>query len=700
MQIAFVPAKVYAIGQPTPGYALCSYFSCLLPSDWPLAWSQLPVIAEAGCTPPVDIHSALTVRSPPVFETVVSHLAAQAVNEGRTALSCWPSANFTPEAAAQKVLGYADAEGLSESRLQRLRGIALIPVDNATRLAALSNMFLRMPVDATPLFDEVPAEFVPRSAMLKSLGVRDTPFPTDLITALQRLAGHLLTTVELACVTRVLSYLAQEVSGPEVRAAASMGHLLLPDASRRLTPAGGCAYIDRTSTALAARLGPNTVRPVHPSLSVGVCKALGVPSVGDVIKERLEPGHVVMEVDSIQGITPAAVATRLEDPVFVDAVVQLQLQQQAGICSLEEVAGIMRSVGEQLEFVEECRTMLAIKGVDGGIGNSEETVLADSLVDVPFFADCETNRILIAAKAGVSPANAIAAALSRLLASPIVLPLASLIEAPADQLGALAAVVTGKTARPLSEEAVENPQTYLLEASAGNLGSELVPSDAAAVGLSPLRPFAAGELVAYRSPGGALRYGRVPAASRPPAGSMAGAYRVTVEIKAGYFRDLMSTEVLYFDAGVAQNGSVLTAQDGAQYQHQQSVGLSQGQSRPPPSTVSSKDLMSAAQSLLASAGISLDADNSQLMEQIVGLRQELHRVKDYAATMTEETAAAADEAEQLRASWQCRICLSKEVNCVLPGCGHLLCSECAGLMPSRACPFCRKSSGNVVRLFK
>lgn len=58
------------------------------------------------------------------------------------------------------------------------------------------------------------------------------------------------------------------------------------------------------------------------------------------------------------------------------------------------------------------------------------------------------------------------------------------------------------------------------------------------------------------------------------------------------------------------------------------------------------------------------------------------------------------QAEALRASWQCRVCLTSEVDSAFTSCGHLLCDACARALPRRnQCPFCRKA-GSVIRIFK
>ena len=64
----------------------------------------------------------------------------------------------------------------------------------------------------------------------------------------------------------------------------------------------------------------------------------------------------------------------------------------------------------------------------------------------------------------------------------------------------------------------------------------------------------------------------------------------------------------------------------------------------------------------------------------------------------QEAEDAQQEADGLRTSWQCRICLSREVDSCMTACGHVLCSDCTREVRGR-CPFCRKTS-SIARLFK
>ncbi|XP_021724693.1 baculoviral IAP repeat-containing protein 3-like [Chenopodium quinoa] len=77
------------------------------------------------------------------------------------------------------------------------------------------------------------------------------------------------------------------------------------------------------------------------------------------------------------------------------------------------------------------------------------------------------------------------------------------------------------------------------------------------------------------------------------------------------------------------------------------------------------------------------------------------RLKDSeAAFLLEQDKAdtAAREADTAKAAWQCRICLSAEVDVTLVPCGHVLCRRCSSAVSK--CPFCRLQVSKTLRIFR
>ena len=60
--------------------------------------------------------------------------------------------------------------------------------------------------------------------------------------------------------------------------------------------------------------------------------------------------------------------------------------------------------------------------------------------------------------------------------------------------------------------------------------------------------------------------------------------------------------------------------------------------------------------------------------------------------------AAAKEADTAKAAWQCRVCLTNEVDVAIVPCGHVLCRRCSSAV-SR-CPFCRLQVSKAMKIFR
>ena len=103
--------------------------------------------------------------------------------------------------------------------------------------------------------------------------------------------------------------------------------------------------------------------------------------------------------------------------------------------------------------------------------------------------------------------------------------------------------------------------------------------------------------------------------------------------------------------------------------------------------------------MLESAGMTMENDTSVLMEQTLVLQQRLATTQSSLDSAVVEKQAAEAAATHLKTVWQCRICLTREVDSAMAGCGHMLCSSCAEQLPRPECPFCRKRSA-VTRLYR
>ena len=88
---------------------LVKYSHAALHKDWPLAWAAAPILEE-GSVPPATAWTALGLRSPPLFSTVLQHLRALSKDAGQGALSSWPARGPTVDEAFGSILDYISAQ--------------------------------------------------------------------------------------------------------------------------------------------------------------------------------------------------------------------------------------------------------------------------------------------------------------------------------------------------------------------------------------------------------------------------------------------------------------------------------------------------------------------------------------------------------------------------------------------------------------
>ncbi len=88
---------------------LVKYSHAALHKDWPLAWAAAPILEE-GSVPPATAWTALGLRSPPLFSTVLQHLRALSSDAGQGALSSWPARGPTVDEAFGSILDYISAQ--------------------------------------------------------------------------------------------------------------------------------------------------------------------------------------------------------------------------------------------------------------------------------------------------------------------------------------------------------------------------------------------------------------------------------------------------------------------------------------------------------------------------------------------------------------------------------------------------------------
>ena len=210
--------------------------------------------------------------------------------------------------------------------------------------------------------------------------------------------------------------------------------------------------------------------------------------------------------------------------------------------NLETIQKTLVSIEERLKFVK-ClytRFLLLPKSVNITLV-SKSSVLPEWDATLQhralYFIDQFKTRVLIAEPPNyIAVTDLVSAVISRILDSPVSLPLGSLFLCPEYSETAVHDVLK-LCFHTRSAEFGGGIETFL--------GKEILPQDATRVQFHPLRPFYKGEIVAWRSSNGErLKYGRVPENVKPSAGQ--ALYRFMLEISPGITEPVISSNIFSF----------------------------------------------------------------------------------------------------------------------------------------------------------
>lgn len=210
--------------------------------------------------------------------------------------------------------------------------------------------------------------------------------------------------------------------------------------------------------------------------------------------------------------------------------------------SLETIQKLLESVAEKLQFVKclHTRFLLLPHSVDITHAAKDSIIpewVNGSMHRTLYFINRTNTCILVSEPPPyISVFDVIAIVVSLVLGSPTPLPIGSLFVCPG---GSETAIVD------LLKLCSDKQEMEATSGSIGLVGKELLPQDVRQVQFHPLRPFYAGEIVAWRSHNGEkLKYGRVPDDVRPSAGQ--ALYRFKVETSPGLMQPLISSHVFSF----------------------------------------------------------------------------------------------------------------------------------------------------------
>ena len=148
-------------------------------------------------------------------------------------------------------------------------------------------LFARLTINLSPFAFELPALYLPFVKILKDLGLQDTfsiAAARDLLINLQKACGYQrLNPNEFRAVMEILYFVCDEAVSSE---ACNWGsEAIVPDDGCRLVHAKSCVYVDSHSSHFLKYIDVSRLRFVHSDLPEGICMALAIKKLSDVVVE-------------------------------------------------------------------------------------------------------------------------------------------------------------------------------------------------------------------------------------------------------------------------------------------------------------------------------------------------------------------------------------------------------------------------------
>ncbi|KAF3777352.1 Sacsin [Nymphaea thermarum] len=640
--IAFVPAEMglpSIDGKNGGKKVLSSYNNAILLRDWPLAWSCKPIISRRSYLPPEFSWGALHLRSPPTFSTVLRHLQVVGSNSGEETLAHWPTSRgvMSIEEASCEVLKYLDRvwDSLSTSDVSELKKVAFIPVANGTRLVTANCLFVHLQINLSPLAFELPALYLPFVNILKVLGLQEVlsvACAKGLLAHMRKSWGyHSMNPNEFRAVMEILHFICNE-AGQDIteESGNELDEAIIPDDGRRLVLARSCVYIDPYGSRFISSIDVSSLRFVHPAIPERICAFLGVKKLSDIVIEELDQQQPIEFVDQIGSVSLRMLKDKIQNKEFHVAVWAMFNSSKnhtdtANGFSEEMISDSLNSLADNLKFVHSIYTRFLLLPKLLDITRSTESHVpgwghGPGHRALHFVSRSKTVILVAEPPSFLSIFDTIAVAINEVVGVPNSILIGPLLAAPESSL--MAILYTLKLG--YEKEKIDYGGSEQL------LGKEVTPQDTLQVQFHPLRPFYAGEFVAYRpQEHEKLRYGRVPENTRPSAGQ--ALYRLLVETRPGETQSLLSSQIFSFKSVSAADGST-----NFERIEMRKAGVTQGQTPQmgPAKTgstskelqhspVSAAELVQAVQDMLSAVGMPMDIEKQTLLQTTLSLQEQL-----------------------------------------------------------------------------
>jgi sacsin len=690
-RLRFVPSNEPLVGVgPHAGEPTLACFAELaLNQDRHLVWTEVPLL-KRDLTPPRTSWQDLGLLHPPPATTVLSH----GLSISQHPPDQWPYSD-DPSDSAEAVFGaiwaHFGERWLSmphdvRARLSTMRlllcGTSFVPPRRVFRSVFATCQPLLQPVSA---ISSTPA---PSDQVLMAVGVSDEPSLPSLARILRELpaecGGARLTPSERRALISILRL------ASDFRGFSADGKFAVPTQGGLAVCAERCVISD--SPWILRRMRPGVVHLASDAIDSPLRAKLQLKKLSDVVKVRLAPGFEPRLEGTCDDLAAAELTSLMHSMDFAAAASSLlgahagwrdpSLSAPPRHLRTEAIATALRPFSVTL--VRRLRTRLVL-GATGEDVTAE--LLAEEEDDEPWFVERTGKEILILAElpAGLSRELLLAQAVCELVGSDSPASLAPLLASPAARI-----------TTTLEALRVSPPLQWATASASGAPGTPCSAEDEAMLHLVPLRPYFTGEVVAVdgnrigRPDDNGLVYAEIDTSTT------SGQNQLSLRVGGAVIRCL-ALDVHSFcsqlrtTAGRRPDTSGALAEEDhveTTLEDEASRQEADGSGSAPPSGPSSAELVDAVSSVLRRAGVPIGLETKQLLEANLQLQAELASTKAELEDARIESSRAREQFEVADTAITCQVCMTRRVDLLLNGCGHMLCSTCAARM--QQCPFCRR----------
>jgi len=628
---------------------------CILEKDWFLGWTKAPIISPSD----LPIQHNLNICSPPNPKLILAHLS----DFDDKLLENWSlpeGEEYTIKSAFKNILLYLNnsLDLLDSTTIIILRNVKLIPVEER-RLVKPCRIYFGIKEGLIPFLNLLSPEYLEFVQLLKILGAKKVPTIEDLVQLFQDIEKEynqvLLDPNELNAYIKLLKMSANILTE-------NIPDIPVPNELGILVPKSTCYFNDVPW--FSSRISYDHLNILNIQIPKELCTSLQIYNLSSVLKESLD-----MKINSAQ--INLDLSNHITSELFSQGLFQFikyyyRNNNNEYIRSLTPtvIKALLNSY--KIMFVDQLHTTIIYC-----LGNTEKNITRNTQGSISFLD--KQNRIILYTNLppSITLANILERNISNILQLDITLPLSPILHCPISEILTIV-------------ELLQMTDWCSIDMHRGTPGQLLIPKDRELLTSNPSQKFLSNEIVAFRDGEGHLRYAEFSMMDRDKPDC------VQIVIGKNQVVLLPSTNVYTFKSGsVQQTNSITVAKDSTiEHIHR---------------SIEKDEYFVVAKDLLSMAGLPLDVSQTNLLKEMVKLRNDCNMYRDEIAKKDKLIEVQKKEIEE--STWLCIICKERDIDITLCPCGHTACYLCIAFIQKQKnnnfnCFICRTPVTGSMKFFK